>query len=106
MLHQVKKHVLLLVVEIVPSKPSDSSIKNTLGIMKSYSRHPNTFHHMNASHYLYYSSPIIVADQMHDSLTVNYAPPFHFLGLLELPAEEIKASCGALKKSLRGKLDD
>jgi alpha-ketoglutarate-dependent taurine dioxygenase len=33
---------------------------------------------------------------MNDSLTVNYAPPFQ--GPLELPAEEMKAFYGALKK--------
>ncbi|KAF9904324.1 hypothetical protein EC991_002830 [Linnemannia zychae] len=57
---------------------------------------PNTFHYKNASHHLHYNRPTIVVDPMNDSLTVNYAPPFQ--GPLELPAEEMKAFYGALKK--------
>ncbi|KAK3806922.1 MAG: hypothetical protein JOS17DRAFT_767026 [Linnemannia elongata] len=57
---------------------------------------PTTFHYKNDAHHLHYNRPTIVLDPLNDALTVNYAPPFQ--GPLELPAEQVSAFYGALKK--------
>ncbi|KAG0015276.1 hypothetical protein BGZ81_011769 [Podila clonocystis] len=48
-------------------------------------RTPTTFHYRNGDHHLHYNRPTIALDQMNDTLTVNYAPPFQ--GPVELPLD-------------------
>lgn len=57
---------------------------------------PTTFHYRNGDHHLHYNRPTIALDQMNDTLTVSYAPPFQ--GPVELPSEQTKAFYRALKR--------
>ncbi|KAG0352438.1 hypothetical protein BG005_008142 [Podila minutissima] len=57
---------------------------------------PTTFHYRNGEHHLHYNRPTIALDQMNDTLTVNYAPPFQ--GPVELPLEQTQGFYRALKR--------